>query len=82
MTQGDSSLYYLDKCLNLTLSESHRIIEAVPAQPAEAKLLKIKVNSPLLSVQRTTIGADGKPVEYLRALYPGERFEYYVHLEH
>ncbi len=82
LTQGDSSLYYLEKCLNITLSESHRIIEAVPARPADAKLLKVAEGSPLLSVQRTTIAADGKPIEHLRALYPGDRFEYYVHLEH
>ncbi len=82
LTQGDSSLYYLEEFLGLSLGESHRIIEAVPARKDEAKLLNIAESSPLLLIQRTTIGADGKPVEHLRAVYRGDRFEYYVHLEH
>jgi GntR family transcriptional regulator len=81
MTQGDSSLYYLES-LGVTLSESHRIIEAVPARKDEARLLNVKEGSPLLMIQRTTTGADGKPVEFLRSVYRGDRFEYYVHLAH
>jgi GntR family transcriptional regulator len=81
MLQGDSSLYYLES-LGVTLSESHRIIEAVPARKDEARLLKVKEGSPLLMIQRTTTSADGKPVEFLRAVYRGDRFQYYVHFEH
>ncbi len=81
MTEGDSSLYYLES-LGVTLSESHRIIEAVAARKDEANLLKVKEGSPLLMIQRTTIGADGKPVELLHAVYRGDRFQYYVHFEH
>ena len=81
MTQGDSSLYYLET-LGVTLSESHRIIEAVPARKDEARLLNVKEGSPLLMIQRTTTGADGKPVEFLRSVYRGDRFEYYVHFAH
>lgn len=81
MTQGDSSLYYLES-LGVTLSESHRILEAVPARADEARLLNVKVGSPLLMIRRTTTGADGKPVEFLRSVYRGDRFEYYVHFTH
>ncbi len=81
MMQGDSSLYYLES-LGVTLSESHRILEAVAARKDEARLLQVKEGSPLLMIQRTTISADGKPVEFLRAVYRGDQFEYYVHLTH
>lgn len=81
MTEGDSSLYYLES-LGVTLNESHRILEAVAARKDEAKLLNIKEGAPLLMIQRTTTGADGKPVEFLRAVYRGDRFQYYVHFEH
>ncbi len=81
MTQGDSSLYYLES-LGVMLSESHRIIEAVPARKDEARLLNVKEGSPLLMIQRTTTSADGKPVEFLRSVYRGDRFEYYVHFAH
>lgn len=82
LTQGDSSLSYLEESLGIILSESHRVIQAVPAAETEAELLGVHPGSPLLLVQRVTIDADGKPVEYLRASYRGDRFEYYVHLEH
>lgn len=81
MTQGDSSLSYLES-LGVTLSESHRIIEAVAARKDEAKLLQVPVAAPLLLIRRTTIAADGRPVEYLHSLYRGDRFEYYIHFEH
>jgi GntR family transcriptional regulator len=82
LTAGESSQYYLQECLHVTLSESHRYIEAVPAEETEAELLGVSSDTPLLVVHRTTIAADGSPVEYLRAAYRGDRFEYYVHLEH
>ena len=82
MEQGDSSLWYLEDSLGLTLSESHRVIEAVPARPDEARWLEVKTGAPLLLIRRTTIAADGAPVEYLHSVYRGDRFEYYVHLEH
>lgn len=82
MVAGDSSLSYLEDSLGLTLSESHRVIEAVAARKEEARWLKLKLGAPLLLIRRTTIEAHGKPVEYLHSVYRGDRFEYYVHFEH
>lgn len=82
MLQGDSSLFYLEEFLGITLSESHRIIQAASADEDEAQLLDMGTDCPLLLVLRITIASDGQPVEYLRAAYRGDRFEYYVHLEH
>jgi GntR family transcriptional regulator len=83
LTDDDSSsLAYLEERHKVTLSETHRTIEAAPATEEEADLLDVEVGSPVLLVQRTTIGADGQPVEYLKAAYRGDRFEYYVHFEH
>lgn len=82
MIARDSSLAYLEEGHGITLSETHRIIEAVPANEEEADLLGVELGSPILLVQRTTIAADGRPVEYLKAAYRGDRFEYYIHFEH
>lgn len=82
LTTGESSLYYLQQELDVTLSESHRYIEAVPANEIEAKALRVSADTPLLVIHRISIAADGRPVEYLRAAYRGDRLEYYVHLEH
>lgn len=82
LTVGESSMYYLKQELGVTVSESHRYIEAASAEEAEAELLRVSVDSPLLVIHRITIDADGRQVEYMRAAYRADRFEYYVHLEH
>ncbi len=68
--------------MNLPLRESNRTIGAIPATEEEAAALQVSVGYPLLIIRRTTVGADGHPVEYLRAVYRGDRFEYHLHLEH
>lgn len=82
LTQGESTLHYMEECMNLPLKESNRTIGAIPANEEEATALEVDVGSPLLLVRRTTIGVDGRPVEYLRAVYRGDRFEYHLRLEH
>lgn len=77
LTEGNS-FFHLESGLGLTLGESLRVIGAMPASETDAELLETEVDSPLLQIQRTTFTADGRPVEYLRALYRGDRSEYYV----
>jgi GntR family transcriptional regulator len=82
LTQGESSLHYMEECMKLPLSHSHRSVSAVAASEREADLLNVSVGFPLLQIERTTYGIDDVPVEYLRAVYRGDRFEYYLRLEH
>ncbi len=82
LVQGESSLHYMEECMNLALRESNRTIGAVPATEEEAAALEVEVGFPLLLIRRTTMGADGHPVEYLRAVYRGDRFEYHLRLDH
>lgn len=82
LTQGESSLHYMEECMGMTLSHSHRAVSAIAASEREANLLGVHAGFPLLQIERTTIGTDDKPVEYLRAVYRGDRFEYYLRLEH
>ncbi len=82
MSQGESSLHYMEECMNLPLSYSQRSVSAIPASEREAGFLNVKVGFPLLQIERTTFGIDDIPVEYLRAVYRGDRFEYYLRLEH
>lgn len=82
LTQGESSLHYMEECMKLPLGISNRTIGSIPATEEEATALEVEVGFPLLLIRRTTIGADGRPVEYLRAVYRGDRFEYHLQLEH
>ncbi len=68
--------------MNLPLRESNRTIGSVPANEKEAAALDVEVGFPLLLICRTTIGAEGRPVEYLRGVYRGDRLEYHLRLEH
>jgi GntR family transcriptional regulator len=79
---GESSLDYIEGRLGLHISESFRTIEAVPANEREAELLGVELGSPMLLVQRTVLDRDGRRIEFLKAAYRGDRFEYYLHFNH
>ncbi len=82
LNQGESTLHYMEECMGVALSHSHRSVSAVAASEHEASLLGVNAGFPLLQIERTTFGLDELPVEYLRSVYRGDRFEYYLRLEH
>ncbi|OFW54241.1 MAG: hypothetical protein A2146_05025 [Actinobacteria bacterium RBG_16_67_10] len=73
-----NSFFHLESGLGLKLGESRRVIGAIAASETDAELLETEVDSPLLQIQRTTFSADGRPVEFLHALYRGGRSEYHL----
>ncbi len=56
--------------------QTNRTIQSVPASSEEAKLLKVRTGFPILSIEVTYSGKDGKPIEHLRANYRGDRFQF------
>ena len=48
-------------------------IEVVPALADEGSFLGVEPGSPLLSIRRTTVDEDGKPIEYSHDLFRAER---------
>ena len=56
--------------------EISRTIQAVPASRGEAKLLKVRAGSPILSIEVTYSNANGKPIGHLHANYRGDRFKF------
>lgn len=56
--------------------EAEETIETVLASPHEAQLLTIEVGVPLLLLSRHTFDAEGRPVEFVRALYRGDRYRF------
>lgn len=57
----------------VTLTNSVEQIEIVLASPMEARVLGIPRNAPLFSVERTSYGADGTPLEASHDLFRGDR---------
>lgn len=77
LNQGES-LHYLRNLPQMLKTRATRAIEAVPAREEEARLLLSRKGSPMLMIERTVIGADGAPVEFMRAVYRGDRLKYQV----
>jgi GntR family transcriptional regulator len=78
---ADSSLYaLLDNRYGVVLAGADETIETVLAPPAAARLLGTDAATPMLLLTRSTRDASGRPVEYVRSLYRGDRFRFTTHL--
>jgi len=72
------SLDYLQGFEPLSGSHADRTLEAIPASEEIALLLGVDKGSPLFSIRRRVVAADGTPVELLHAVYRGDRLQYEV----
>lgn len=71
------SLYRtLAEAFGIELDTVEDIVETTPADPVNANLLGIEVGLPLLLIQRTAWDASGRPVEWTRSLFRGDRFRF------
>lgn len=78
---ASGSLYeYLERELGIELSHARQTLEPVVASDAEARVLGVEPGSPLLLMERTTYSRSGEPVEFVRSLYRGDRYKFYVEL--
>ena len=66
--------------LGHAIKEARQTIGASLADIASAKLLGVKAGSPLLSIERLTIGKDERPLELLRAVYLPDYFRLSINL--
>ncbi len=56
------------------------MIEAVPANERESRLLRIQKGAPLIMLDSVSYMEDGKPMEYYHALHRGDRSRFEVEL--
>jgi GntR family transcriptional regulator len=75
------SLYaLLESRYGVVPASAEETIETVLAPPAAARLLGTDAATPMLLLTRSSRDADGRPVEYVRSLYRGDRFRFLVQL--
>lgn len=76
------SLYGLlqDK-LSVIPREAIEVIRAEAAQSDEAHALDISFGHPVLAIYRWTSDHRGQPIEYVRSVSPGDRYEYVAKLQ-
>ncbi len=78
----DVSFYQLlHSDYGVELASAEETIEAVVAGPREAKLLNCGPAAALLLLSRRTLDTRGRPIEYVRSLYRGDRFRFRQRLE-
>src|SRR5581483_6200539 len=66
--------------LGHAIKEARQTIGAELADAPSGKLLGVKAGSALLSIERLTIGKDGRPLELLRAVYLPDYFRLSINL--
>ncbi len=71
-----TSLYQeLSEQYGIQLMVTDEVIEVGKAKPEEALLLKIAVESPVFLFTRVSYLEDGTPAEYVKSIYPGDRYK-------
>ena len=79
--EAAGSLYRLiQEKFHIIPSEADETLEVTIATKEEAELLQIEEGAPLLLSERVLFAQDRKPVEYVKILYRGDRYRYYVRL--
>lgn len=80
MDHGASLYRVLRETYGVALVRAEETIETVLASPAEAALLETGTGLPLLLLTRTSWDERGRPVEYVRSLYRGDRYRFVANL--
>ncbi len=71
------SLYVtLDEAFGIRLASVEDVVETALADPVEADLLGVDTGLPILLVHRTGRDAEGRPVEWTRSVFRGDRFRF------
>ena len=73
---GSKPLLAIFKALGIHVSGAQQTISAVLADPQSAEALDVPIATALLNIRRLVKDAQGRPVEYLDALYRPDRYEY------
>jgi len=74
------SLQTLETRFGLRLKSAKQRITATLADPHLARLLDVRVGSPLLSIERTVYTDDDLPVEFTHTLYSADLYSYAIRL--
>jgi GntR family transcriptional regulator len=74
---SDSIYPLLERKYNIVVCRADRTIEATIVLEDEAKLLRVKPNTPMLLIRFVIYGHQGQQVAFVKALYRGDRYKYY-----
>jgi len=73
---GGSLYQVLRERFGVEMAYAEETIETALASPAEAELLGADVGLPMLLLSRHSFDDEGKPVEWVRSVYRGDRYKF------
>lgn len=76
VSAGGSLYAVLREHYGVELERAEETIETALAGPQEAEMLGADVGMPMLLLSRHSFATDGKPVEFARAIYRGDRYKF------
>lgn len=76
--QISASLYKTLEEHGLSIGHAEQTVSATSAPERIADYLDVKRGAAILRLRQTTSLSDGRPFEYVRTQYVGERFEFYL----
>lgn len=75
------SLYHLsENVYHLQYATGREVLRARSATRHEAAILKLRAGAPVLYCERTTYSRDGVAMEFLQAVWRGDRYDFTVNL--
>jgi len=74
------SLYQALESRGIELARAEEQLEATVVRETESRLLTVPVGYPALLIERTTYTRGDKPIEYVKSLYRGDRYQFSVTL--
>ena len=78
---GIESLYtFYREAYGITFAQAEETVEARAATEEQARLLEIEPNAPLLSLQRLSFDAKGKPIEFSDLLIKANMYRHKIRL--
>ncbi|HEV8307224.1 MAG TPA: GntR family transcriptional regulator [Methylomirabilota bacterium] len=77
----DPIFMLLERKYGIQLSEAEYRIEASTANVAIARHLGVRTGTPMFLIKRTTCALDGRPIDYERLYYRGDRVCYRMRLQ-
>jgi GntR family transcriptional regulator len=76
-----ASLYQvLRQDYGVSVVRADQLIDARMPESREAELLHIDTHTPVLSIERETFDADGRPIEFVQSVYRGDKYRFHAQL--
>jgi GntR family transcriptional regulator len=77
---SNESLYSVLRAHGVEPTRAAAVVEAVPADAEQARLLDVEIGTPLLSLSQVTYADDGRPIDMGNVTYRGDRYRFRANL--